>query len=102
MYVDHAAFFKTGARAYGDVEFTCPNGTASGWIDTEAGVMRIFTDPEVDPVDWEIICGMLHHIGVTDPGEPGYLSGVYTWTVNYREPVEEPRSDGTGRLVRVA
>jgi hypothetical protein len=102
MYVDHAGFYRTGARAYGEVEFTTPNGTASGWIDAEFGVLRIFTDPDPDPEDWEIIVGMLHHVGVTDPGEPGWLGGVYTWTIKYREPLEEPRSSGTGRLVRVA
>jgi hypothetical protein len=101
MYVDHQGF-ELGARAYGEIEFTTPAGTASGWVDAEKGILRVFIDPDPDPLDWAVVCGMLDHLGVIDPGEPGYLRGVYTWTIAYRQPVQEPRTGGTGSLVRVA
>jgi len=34
-------------------EVTFPNGTVSALIDYDLGVLRIFSEPEPDPEDWQ-------------------------------------------------
>jgi hypothetical protein len=63
------------------VEFTTPNGTASGRVDEAAGVIRIFADADVTVEDWHLVCDELRKLGITDPGEPGYDRGVYVWEI---------------------
>ena len=64
-------------------EFTTTNGTASGYVDEPAGVVRIFADPDVTAEDWHVVCDELRKLGITDPGEPGYDRGVYSWEIEY-------------------
>jgi len=68
-------------------EFQTPRGTATIQIDQDRQVMEIFVDPEVDPLDWDVVCGLLARMGVKDIGEPSYVGGVDTWSLQLRGPV---------------
>lgn len=66
-------------------EFHAPFDTATIVIDYPRGVMEIFTEPEVHPLDWDIICGLVSKLAdIPDLGEPDYLKGINTWHIQLK------------------
>jgi hypothetical protein len=66
-------------------QFDMPNGTVTVIIDRPKGLMEIFAEPEPDPVDWELTCGLLSRMGLSGQLQQGeYLKGIDVWRVSLK------------------
>jgi hypothetical protein len=67
-------------------QFDMPNGTVTVIIDRPKGLMEIFAEPERDPVDWELTCGLLSRMGLSGQLQQGeYLKGIDVWRIQLRD-----------------
>jgi hypothetical protein len=66
-------------------QFDMPNGTVTVIIDRPKGLMEIFSEPEPDPVDWELACGLITRMGLSGQLQQGeYLRGVDVFRVQLK------------------
>jgi hypothetical protein len=84
-----------------------PNGTVTVIIDRSKGLMEIFAEPEPDPTDWELACGLMTRLGLTGQMQQGeYLKGVDVFRVQLRgrqAPARRAKADyGTRAMGAVA